>query len=71
MLCMRMQVPILDSAVVAAATYAKRYFTDRKLPDKAVDLLDEAAARLCMQLEYVDVKCEQLIIQGKGKGERG
>jgi len=45
------KVSILDSAVVASATYAKRYFTDRKLPDKAIDLLDEAASRLCMQLE--------------------
>ncbi len=45
------RVSIMDSAVVAAATYAKRYFTDRKLPDKAIDLLDEAASRLCMQLE--------------------
>ena len=45
------RITIRDSAVVAAAVYAKRYFTDRKLPDKAIDLLDEAASRLCMQLE--------------------
>eukprot|EP00457_Paulinella_chromatophora_P001552 gb/GEZN01001554.1/.p1 GENE.gb/GEZN01001554.1/~~gb/GEZN01001554.1/.p1 ORF type:complete len:816 (+),score=129.84 gb/GEZN01001554.1/:350-2449(+) len=44
-------VPILDSAVVAAATYASRYLTERKLPDKAIDLMDEAASRLRMQQE--------------------
>jgi len=45
------KVTITDAAVVAAAVYAKRYFTERKLPDSAIDLLDEAASRLCMQLE--------------------
>jgi len=45
------RVTISDGAVVAAAKFAKRYFTDRKLPDKAIDLLDETASRLCMQLE--------------------
>lgn len=45
------RVTILDNAVIASAKYAKRYFRDRKLPDKAIDLLDEAASRLCMQLE--------------------
>lgn len=44
-------VHITDSAVVAASTYAKRYFTERKLPDKAIDLLDEAASHLRMQQE--------------------
>lgn len=44
-------VPILDSAVVSSATYAHRYLTERKLPDKALDLLDEAASRLRMQQE--------------------
>lgn len=44
-------VQIRDSAVVAAATYAQRYLTERKLPDKAVDLLDEAASRMRLQLE--------------------
>jgi ATP-dependent Clp protease ATP-binding subunit ClpB len=44
-------VKIRDSAVVAAATLAQRYLTERKLPDKAIDLLDEAAARLRMQQE--------------------
>ncbi len=44
-------VKIHDSAVVAACQMAKRFMTDRKLPDKAIDLLDEAAARLRMQQE--------------------
>jgi ATP-dependent Clp protease ATP-binding subunit ClpB len=44
-------VHITDSAVVAAAMYAKRYITERRLPDSAVDLMDESASRLRMQLE--------------------
>jgi ATP-dependent Clp protease ATP-binding subunit ClpB len=50
-------VKILDSALVAAATLSNRYITDRFLPDKAIDLVDEAAARLRMQ---VDSKPEEL-----------
>lgn len=45
------KVHITDSAVVAAAVYAKRYITERRLPDCAVDLMDESASRLRMQLE--------------------
>eukprot|EP01006_Ploeotia_vitrea_P037370 TRINITY_DN66125_c0_g1_i1.p1 TRINITY_DN66125_c0_g1~~TRINITY_DN66125_c0_g1_i1.p1 ORF type:complete len:849 (-),score=446.65 TRINITY_DN66125_c0_g1_i1:592-3138(-) len=44
-------VKIMDSAVVAAANFAHRYLTDRKLPDKAIDLLDESASRLRMMQE--------------------
>jgi len=44
-------VTIQDSALVAAATLAHRYITDRFLPDKAVDLIDEAAARLRMEID--------------------
>lgn len=44
-------VHITDGAVVAAAMYAKRYITERRLPDCAVDLMDESASRLRMQLE--------------------
>ncbi len=44
-------VEITDPAVVAAATLSNRYIADRQLPDKAIDLIDEAAARLRMQLE--------------------
>src|SRR5262249_7556 len=43
-------VRIIDSALVAAATLSHRYITDRFLPDKAIDLIDEAAARLKMQV---------------------
>ncbi len=50
-------VRILDSALVAAASLSNRYITDRFLPDKAIDLVDEAAARLRMQ---VDSKPEEL-----------
>ncbi len=44
-------VEITDPAVVAAALLSNRYIADRQLPDKAIDLIDEAAARLRMQLE--------------------
>jgi len=50
-------VRIADSAIVGAATLSNRYITDRFLPDKAIDLIDEAAARLKMQ---VDSKPEEL-----------
>ena len=48
---------ITDAALVAAATLSNRYITDRFLPDKAIDLMDEAASRLRMQ---VDSKPEEL-----------
>ena len=44
-------VRIMDSALVAAATLSNRYITDRFLPDKAIDLIDEAASRLRMQID--------------------
>src|SRR6185312_4612265 len=50
-------VRITDGSIVAAATLSNRYITDRFLPDKAIDLVDEAAARLKMQ---VDSKPEEL-----------
>ncbi|GLK74857.1 chaperone protein ClpB [Methylopila jiangsuensis] len=50
-------VRIADSALVAAATLSNRYITDRFLPDKAIDLMDEASSRLRMQ---VDSKPEEL-----------
>ena len=50
-------IRIADSALVAATTLSNRYITDRFLPDKAIDLVDEAAARLKMQ---VDSKPEEL-----------
>ena len=51
------KVRITDGALVAAATLSNRYITDRFLPDKAIDLVDEAAARLRMQ---IDSKPEEL-----------
>jgi len=51
------KVRIADSAIVAAATLSNRYITDRFLPDKAIDLVDEAASRLRMQ---VDSKPEEI-----------
>lgn len=50
-------VRILDSALVSAATLSNRYITDRFLPDKAIDLMDEASSRLRMQ---VDSKPEEI-----------
>jgi ATP-dependent Clp protease ATP-binding subunit ClpB len=50
-------VRVTDAAIVAAATLSNRYITDRFLPDKAIDLMDEAASRLRMQ---VDSKPEEL-----------
>ena len=50
-------VEITDPAIVAAATLSHRYITDRKLPDKAIDLIDEAAARIRME---IDSKPEEL-----------
>src|SRR6202047_836296 len=50
-------VDITDPAIVAAATLSHRYITDRQLPDKAIDLIDEAAARIRME---IDTKPESL-----------
>ena len=61
-------VDITDPAIVAAATLSHRYITDRQLPDKAIDLIDEAAARIRMEIdskpEALD-KLERRIIQLK------
>jgi ATP-dependent Clp protease ATP-binding subunit ClpB len=61
-------VRISDSAIVAACTYSNRYITDRFLPDKAIDLMDEAASRLRMEVdskpEHLD-ELERRIIQLK------
>ncbi len=47
------KVKILDEAILAAAELSHRYITDRKLPDKAIDLIDEAAAKLSLELKSV------------------
>jgi ATP-dependent Clp protease ATP-binding subunit ClpB len=53
-------VRIQDSAIVAAATLSHRYISDRFLPDKAIDLIDEAAASLSMQIGSVPTEIDQL-----------
>ena len=53
-------VRIQDSALVAAATLSHRYITDRFLPDKAIDLVDEAASRLRMELDSMPVEIDVL-----------
>lgn len=53
-------VRITDSAIIAAATLSSRYITQRFLPDKAVDLIDEAASSLKMQIESSPVELDQL-----------
>jgi ATP-dependent Clp protease ATP-binding subunit ClpB len=53
-------VKIKDSALVAAAELSHRYITDRFLPDKAIDLVDEAASRLAMELESVPSEIDQV-----------
>src|SRR3954465_4689383 len=53
-------IRIQDSALVAAATLSHRYITDRFLPDKAVDLMDESASRLRMELDSMPTEIDQL-----------
>ena len=53
-------VHITDGALVAAATLSNRYITDRFLPDKAVDLVDEAAARLKIELDSMPSEIDEL-----------
>ncbi|HWP85809.1 MAG TPA: ATP-dependent chaperone ClpB [Terriglobia bacterium] len=53
-------VRIKDSAIVAAATLSHRYISDRFLPDKAIDLIDEAGAALRMQIDSMPVEIDQI-----------
>src|SRR5467141_1766574 len=53
-------IRIQDAALVAAATLSHRYITDRFLPDKAIDLIDEAASRLRMELDSMPTEIDQL-----------
>ncbi len=57
-------VRIKDSAIVAAANLSDRYIADRFLPDKAVDLIDEAASRLKIELDSLPTEIDQLERQG-------
>jgi ATP-dependent Clp protease ATP-binding subunit ClpB len=54
------KVAIADSALVAAATLSNRYITGRQLPDKAIDLIDEAASRLRMEIDSAPVEIDEL-----------
>jgi ATP-dependent Clp protease ATP-binding subunit ClpB len=54
------KVQILDEAVIAAAELSHRYISERKLPDKAIDLLDEAAAKLRLELDSVPEDIDEL-----------
>jgi ATP-dependent Clp protease ATP-binding subunit ClpB len=53
-------IRIQDSAIVAAATLSNRYITDRFLPDKAIDLVDEAASRLKMEIDSMPQEIDQV-----------
>ncbi len=54
------KVRIQDAALVAAATLSERYISDRFLPDKAIDLVDEAAARLKMEIDSVPAEIDEV-----------
>ncbi len=54
------KVAIADSALVAAATLSNRYISGRQLPDKAIDLIDEAASRLRMEIDSAPVEIDEL-----------
>ncbi len=54
-------IQIRDAALVAAAMLSHRYIPDRKLPDKAIDLVDEAAARVKMEIDSMPVELDELV----------
>ncbi|MFH2007904.1 MAG: ATP-dependent chaperone ClpB [bacterium] len=53
-------IRIQDAALIAAATLSRRYISDRFLPDKAIDLMDEAASRLKMEIDSLPVEIDEL-----------
>src|SRR5213075_440712 len=55
------KVTIRDSALVAAAVLSHRYIADRFLPDKAIDLIDEAASRLKMEIESMPTELDEVV----------
>ncbi|MFM2268201.1 MAG: hypothetical protein RL757_1642, partial [Bacteroidota bacterium] len=59
------KVKILDAALIAAVELSHRYITDRQLPDKAIDLIDEAAAKLRLQLDSVPEEIDELERKGR------
>jgi len=54
------EVPIADAALVAAASLSNRYISGRQLPDKAIDLIDEAASRLRMEIDSSPIEIDEL-----------
>lgn len=56
-------VNITDSAIVSAATLSHRYITDRQLPDKAIDLVDEAASQIRMEIDSKPEKWKAYIVE--------
>ena len=64
-------VRITDAALVAAATLSDRYITGRFLPDKAIDLVDEAASRLRMEIDSRPVEIDELAARGRPAGDGG
>ena len=64
------RVQITDAALVAAAALSDRYISDRFLPDKAIDLIDEAASRLRMEIDSRPVELDQLQRRWTGCGSR-
>src|SRR6202035_1170951 len=53
-------VRITDAAIVAAAVLSERYITDRFLPDKAIDLIDESASRLRMEIDSMPTEIDEI-----------
>ena len=53
-------IKIKDDALVAAATLSNRYITDRFLPDKAIDLIDEASAKIRIEVDSKPIELDEL-----------
>jgi ATP-dependent Clp protease ATP-binding subunit ClpB len=67
-------VRIADSAIVAAATLSNRYITDRFLPDKAIDLIDEAASRLRIEIDSMPTEIDEIerrMVNGTARDRKG
>jgi ATPases with chaperone activity, ATP-binding subunit len=66
-------VKITDAAIVAAAVLSNRYIADRFLPDKAIDLIDEAASRLKMEIDSLPTEIDEVerkILQAESRRRR-
>jgi ATP-dependent Clp protease ATP-binding subunit ClpB len=64
------KIGILDEALIAAAELSHRYISESKLPDKAIDLIDEAAAKLRLELDSVPEDVDELDRKGQTTGDR-